>query len=140
MLYVSDSISIPDSEFHFTYTRSSGPGGQNVNKVNSKAVLRWNVTTSSALPEGVRRRFLEANARRLTNEGCILIGSQRYRDQGRNIADCLSRLRELIVAVQTPPKIRKPTKPSKGAKQRRLKEKKVTSDRKQSRRRPRSED
>lgn len=140
MLYVNEAISIADSEFDFTYTRSSGPGGQNVNKVNSKAVLRWKVTTSSALPEGVRNRFLTAYSRRLTKDGCILIGSQRYRDQGRNIADCLSRLRELIVAVQSPPTKRKATKPSKGARQRRLSEKKATSERKQSRRRPTSGD
>lgn len=138
MLYVSDSVSIADTEFDFTFSRSSGPGGQNVNKVNSRATLRWNAAASTALPEAVRERFLVSCRRRLTREGHLIISSQRYRDQGRNVADCLSRLREMILAVATAPVKRKATKPSKGANQRRLLEKRTTAERKQSRRRPSS--
>ena len=93
MLIVNSRLQIPLSEFEFTYVRSSGPGGQNVNKVNSKALLRWPVIRSASLPPDVRERFLRRFASRLTTEGELLINSQRYRDQGRNADDCLEKLR-----------------------------------------------
>ena len=136
MLYVKDQISIPDTEFAFTFARSGGPGGQNVNKVNSKAMMQWDVTRSPSIPDDIRERFITAYSRRLTKDGAVMVASQRYRDQGRNVADCLSKLRELILSVSEAPHQRKATKPSRGAKQRRLSEKKATSERKQSRRRP----
>ena len=77
MLVVNSRIRIPPAELEFTYARSSGPGGQNVNKVSSKALLRWNVTGSPSLPADVRERFLKKNTSRLTTEGDILITSQR---------------------------------------------------------------
>ena len=86
MLVVNSQVRIPLAEFEFTFARSSGPGGQNVNKVNSKAVLRWGVRHSPALPEAVRQRFLQKYAARLTNEGDLLVTSQRYRDAPRNVA------------------------------------------------------
>ena len=115
MLIVNSRIRIPQSELRFTFVRSSGPGGQNVNKVSSKAVLRWRVAESAALPDDVRERFLARYRRRVTNEGDVLVTSQRYRDQGRNVADALEKLRAIIAAVATPPKKRKPTKPSRAA-------------------------
>ncbi|MEZ6042857.1 MAG: alternative ribosome rescue aminoacyl-tRNA hydrolase ArfB [Planctomycetaceae bacterium] len=136
MLYVNETISIPDTEFSFSFARSSGPGGQNVNKVNSKAIMQWDASRSVQLPEAVRERFLAAYARRLTKEGILVISSQRYRDQGRNVADCLSKLRDLILSVAIAPTQRRATKPTRGAKQRRLSEKKANSERKQGRRRP----
>ena len=136
MLYITDRISIPDTEFTFTFARSGGPGGQNVNKVNSKAMMQWDVLRSPSIPDGIRQRFLKAYSRRMTKEGAVMIASQRYRDQGRNVADCLSKLRELILAVHDAPQQRKPTQPSRGAKQRRLTDKKQASERKQNRRRP----
>lgn len=139
LLIVNDRISIADSEFDFSFSRSSGPGGQNVNKVNSRASLQWNVMNSHALPESVKHRFLTTYAARLTKEGVVIISSQRYRDQGRNVTDCLEKLRQLILAVADEPVPRRPTKPSRGAKQRRLSEKKATSERKQGRRRPAAE-
>ena len=137
MLRVNQNIEIPDTEFEFTFARSGGPGGQNVNKVNSKAVLRWSVSTTQHLPEPVRDRFLSRYRNRITREGEIVIHSQKYRDQGRNVADCLERLREMIRAVVRPPIKRRPTKPSKGAQRRRLDQKKQRSEKKQSRRKPR---
>ena len=83
MLQVNSRIRIPLSEFQWTYVRSSGPGGQNVNKVNSKAVLRRNVAQSPALSVDVRERFLSRYRSRITVEGDIIVDSQRYRDQGR---------------------------------------------------------
>jgi ribosome-associated protein len=140
MLFVNESISIPETEFDFGFSRSSGPGGQNVNKVNSRATLRWDATRSAALPEDVQQRFLTTYRRRLTREGILQISSQRYRDQGRNVTDCLSKLRELILAVFSAPQKRKATRPSRGAQQRRLAEKRTISERKQSRRKPSGSD
>jgi ribosome-associated protein len=134
MLVVNSRIHIPLDEFEFTYARSSGPGGQNVNKVNSKAILRWSVITSASLPEDVRTRLLAKIRSQLTNEGELVLNSDRYRDQPRNREDCLERIRKLIHSVATPPKKRRPTKPSRAAKQRRLKSKQANAQKKQQRR------
>ena len=134
MLIVDDKLRIPLSELNFTFSRSGGPGGQNVNKVASKATLRWAVAKSPALPPAVRQRFEQRFASRLTVEGEILITSQRYRDQGRNIADCLEKLRGMLAEVARPPKTRRPTKPSKASRQRRLTGKRKQSDKKSLRR------
>ncbi|HZZ28367.1 MAG TPA: alternative ribosome rescue aminoacyl-tRNA hydrolase ArfB [Pirellulales bacterium] len=140
MLFVSSRIRIPDEELRFSYARSSGPGGQNVNKVNTKAVLRWAVRASSSLPSDVRERFLARYGRRMTGGGEIVINSQRFREQGQNQRDCLEKLRELIAAVAIPPKRRRPTRPTKASRQRRRVEKSSHSLKKQQRRRPRADD
>ena len=140
MLTVNKKISIPLSEFKFTYSRSPGPGGQNVNKVNTKVTLKWNVEKTNSLPESVRARLVHKFARRISKTGELVITSHRFRDQGRNVADSLNKLREIVLSVANPPKSRKKTKPSKAAKQRRLAEKRRTSQRKQSRGRIRLED
>jgi ribosome-associated protein len=136
VLTVNSRIHIPHEEFAFSFTRSGGPGGQNVNKVNSKAILRWPVAQSAALPADVRARFLARYQRRLTAQGEVIVTSQRYRDQGRNIADCLEKLQELIAAVAARPTVRKRTKPSRAAVARRLEGKRRSSSKKQSRRLP----
>jgi ribosome-associated protein len=133
MLVVNSRITIPDDELRFSYVRSSGPGGQNVNKVNSKAVLRWSVAANTSVPEDVRGRFVAKYQARLTVDGEIIVTSDRYRDQGRNTDDCREKLRELLLAVAVPPKKRRPTKPTKGARERRLKSKSEQSAKKQSR-------
>lgn len=133
MLVINSRIQIPLEEFAFTFVRSSGPGGQNVNKVNSKAVLRWDVTGSPSLPTDVRARLIEKIGSQLTNEGELVLNSDRYRDQPRNREDCLEKVRTLIRAAATPPKKRRPTKPSRAAKQRRLKSKQAQSQKKQQR-------
>ncbi len=140
MLKVTANIQIPLKEFDFSFARSPGPGGQNVNKVNSKAILKWKVSQSKHLPEGVKRRFLEKYKRRIAKSGELVISSHRYRDQGRNVADCLSRLREMIESVRVAPRVRKKTKPSKASKQRRLDGKKRKSATKKNRRSIRSDD
>lgn len=137
MLTVTDRIRVPMKELQFTYARSQGPGGQNVNKVNSKAMLRWAVTENTSLPEPVRQRFLEKYKHRITGDGDLIMTSQRYRDQGRNVDDCLEKLRQLILAVSVAPKSRKATKPSKGSKRRRRKAKEENSQKKQRRKPPR---
>ena len=133
-LNVTTRIVIPEEELHFSFARSGGPGGQNVNKVNSKATLRWNPSASAALPEDVRGRFLAKFANRLTNEGEIVITSQKSRDQPKNVADCLEKLREMLAAVAVPPKKRRPTNPSRASKKRRLADKKAQGAKKEGRR------
>src|SRR3954464_7529462 len=99
LLTVTDSLAIPLGEFRLEFARSGGPGGQNVNKVNSKAVLRWKPAESPSLPAPVRERLLRANASKLTREGELLITSQLTRDQARNVDDCLEKLRALVLAA-----------------------------------------
>jgi ribosome-associated protein len=136
MLVVNSRLQIPLSEFEFTYARSSGPGGQNVNKVNSKALLRWPVAHSAALPAEVRERFLCRFASRLTTAGELLISSQRYRDQGRNAEDCLEKLRVMVAEVAVRPTTRRKTRPTRASKERRLDTKREDSSKKKLRRTP----
>lgn len=139
MLTISDTVEIPDEEFEITFARSGGPGGQNVNKVNSKAVLRWNVTASQSLPFGARNRFLAKFANRLTAEGSILITSQKTRDQGQNVEDCREKLKEMILEIITPPTIRRATKPTQASVKRRTDSKRINSSKKQNRRAPKGD-
>jgi len=134
MLVVNSRLKIPLKEFQFTFARSSGPGGQNVNKVNTKALLRWPVVASPTLPEAVRRRLLEKQHRRVTAEGDLLITSQRFRDAGRNVADCLEKLRTMLAEAAIVPKRRRPTKPTRASQRRRLDAKGRQSQKKQQRR------
>ncbi len=140
MLVVNSRLKIPLDEFRFRFDRSGGPGGQNVNKVNTKATLRWDVTSSPSLPERVRERFLARFRRRITKEGHLVMASQRYRDQQRNIDDCLEKLREMLASVAVAPRPRKKTSPSRASRERRLREKKRKSDKKQGRQSPGSDE
>jgi len=139
LIVVTPRLTIPRRELKFSFIRSSGPGGQNVNKVNSKAVLRWPVAKNRSLPDGVRSRFIENHFRRLNDRGELILKSQRYRDQGRNIEDCIQRLCELVRAVAQPPRPRRKTRPPRRAKETRLQSKRVQSLKKQQRRPPQSE-
>ena len=139
VLQVTPRIRIALAELRFTFARSSGPGGQNVNKVNSKATLHWSVAASAGLPDDVRDRFVAAFRSQINKQGELVLQSQRYRDQERNIADCLEKLSGMLRQVAQPPKHRKPTRPSRGSKQRRLDNKKARSEVK-SRRRGLSQD
>jgi ribosome-associated protein len=130
MLYINRKISIPRSELSFTFARSPGPGGQNVNKVNSKAILRWEIEASQCLPMGVKQRFVAKFKNRISNEGVLVLSSHRYRDQPRNIEDCLDKLIALLLSVAEPPKPRKKKKLSAGAKRRRLENKRRKSEKK----------
>jgi len=139
-LIVNRLLQIPHEEFQFRFDRSSGPGGQNVNKVNTKVTLKWDLDSSASLPEAVRQRLVGRCRRRINKLGELVITSQRYRDQGRNIADCLEKLRGLLAEVAVAPRKRKPTRPTKASKVRRLKEKQEQSQKKQGRRRPSLDD
>jgi len=121
-------LRVPARELTIRFVRSSGAGGQNVNKVSTKAVLRWPASISRALPPDVRARFVERFASRLTTEGELVLSSDRHRDQGRNVADCLAKLDAMIEAVATPPKPRRKTRPKRSAVERRLADKRVRAD------------
>jgi len=133
MLTITSTLTIPDDDLRFTFSRSSGPGGQNVNKVNSKATLHFSVRNSASLPPGVRERFVQKFGSRLTNEGDVVITSQESRDQPKNIDSCLEKLRGMILEVLHPPKKRRATKPTKGSKRRRVEAKKRRSQVKEGR-------
>jgi ribosome-associated protein len=135
-LKIDERISIPLDELRWEFARSGGPGGQNVNKVNSKVVLRWNPGTSPSLPEAVRVRLCAQLANKLTTEGELLVMSQATRDQGRNLADCLAKLRAIVLSAARPPKARRPTRPTLGSRLRRAEDKIRRSDAKKGRRKP----
>ena len=133
VLVVTARIQIPHDEFEFQFARSSGPGGQNVNKVNSKATLRWRPLESPSLPDDVRQRFATRFASKLLTDGSILISCEKSRSQLLNRIGCLEQLAGWLKEVATPPKKRRPTKPTKGSKTRRLNEKRRRSDTKRMR-------
>ena len=139
MLEITPTLQIPDSEFTWTFARSGGPGGQNVNKVASKALLRWDIAASTALPDDVKIRLALQQKRFFTQDGGVIIMSQRYRDQDRNRDDCLEKLRTIILQALSVPKTRKKTRPSRGSKRARLQDKRRNSAIKQTRRRPSDE-
>ena len=133
MLIVTPTLTIPDDDLRFKFSRSGGPGGQNVNKVSSKAMLHFSVRNSPSLPPGVRARFVEKFGSRLTKDGDVVITSQESRDQPKNIESCLEKLRLMILEVLHPPKKRRATRPSKGSKIRRVEAKKRRSQVKEGR-------
>src|SRR4029077_8283679 len=136
IVQVNAQIAIPRREIRFSFVRSSGPGGQNVNKVASKAVLRWPVATSSAIPNEMRGRLVIKLGRRINDRGELVLASQRYRDQSKNIDDCLGKLRALAAAAVRVPKKRKKTRLPRSSREQRLKQKRNTGEKKQARRRP----
>lgn len=134
MLIVNARIQIPLSELNFSFARSGGPGGQNVNKVNSKAIMRWAVVVTDSLPYDVKARFLEKFSNRLTAENEIIVTSQKFRDQNKNVDDCLEKLRTMIESVAERPTPRRPTKPSYSSTQKRVDKKVALSQKKKARR------
>jgi ribosome-associated protein len=120
MLVIDKYNAIPNEELIFSFARSSGAGGQNVNKVSSKAYLRWNIRQSNAIAEDVKDRFFMRFSNKITEFGDVVIYSDQHRDQPRNIEECRKKLREMILAVLFPPKSRKKTKPSFSSKVKRL--------------------
>ncbi len=136
VLRITPRLAIPMREIALRYARSGGPGGQNVNKVASKAVLRFALRTSPSLPEPARQRALARLASRLTRDGALVLSSDTYRDQPRNRAAVLERLRALLAAAVAAPTRRRPTAPSSAARERRLAEKRARAQLKRQRTRP----
>lgn len=128
---------IPEEELQESFIRASGPGGQNVNKLSTAVELRFDVRASPSLSERVRERLMALAGSRLTNEGVLIIRAERFRTQDRNRQDARERLQALLAeAAAPPPPPRRATKPSRGAKERRLTGKAVRSGIKKMRGRP----
>jgi len=124
MFQVNDRLQIADEELQFSYARSGGPGGQNVNKVSSKAVLRWSLAANRSIPEEVKARLRARQRRRITVADEIVIQSQEFRDQERNRHACLEKLTQYLLEAVFVPRPRRPSKPTRGSKERRLAAKK----------------
>jgi len=133
-LVVQPGLTIPGSELTIAFARSGGSGGQNVNKVSSKVDLRWHPGSSSALHPDDRAWLLEKLGTRLTGDGALIVTSTLTRDQVKNREDALSKLALIVRAALIRPKNRRATKPSRGAKRRRVEDKRHRAEIKRNRR------
>ena len=135
MIHITRTIAIDERDIKQEFIRSSGPGGQNVNKVSTAVQLRFNVVTSS-LPDDVRKRLIHLAGRRITEDGVLIIQAQRFRTQERNRQDSIDRLVKLIRKASERPKVRRKTKPSLESKRRLLETKRHRGEAKRMRRPP----
>ena len=125
-----DRIKIPFSEFTFTFARSSGAGGQHINKANTKVILNWNMLETTCCPPGVLARFRDKYGQFILDNGIVQVMSQKTRSQKSNMDDCIEKIHAMINDVRLPPKIRRATKPKRSAVLKRLDTKKKDSDKK----------
>lgn len=123
MIPITADIAISENEINETFIRSSGPGGQNINKVATAVQLRFNISQSPSLPENVKRQLLKLAGKRVNAEGILIIDARRYRTQSKNRIDARERLISLIRKATVSPKPRVKTRPSRASRERRLKEK-----------------
>jgi len=132
-LYVNQRLTIPEREITWTAARSGGPGGQNVNKVNSKVTLRWAPARCNGLDLAWRQRFVARQHNRINRQGEIVLHSEKYRDQARNLADVRQRLVGMLLECQAAPKPRKASRPTRASHRRRLEKKRRQAQKKQNR-------
>lgn len=135
-LKITDHIVIDENELTFSFSRSPGPGGQNVNKVESGVQLRFDVARSPNLTAELRARLARIAGGRLTRAGVLVINAHRFRTQPRNRADAIQRLVDMLRQAAVPPKPRRATRPSAAADRRRLQHKRQRAQVKQQRRLP----
>ncbi len=127
MVQINDELDIPDGELRFSYSRSSGPGGQNVNKVETRVTLSFDVARSPTLTEEQRSRLREVLGNRITGDGVLMLSSQRSRSRAANQRDTLARFVELVAAALVPDAPRVPTRIPRRARKRRLESKRRRS-------------
>ena len=127
MIRITDDISLNDSEIEESFVRSSGPGGQNVNKLSTAVQLRFNVRASPSLPNDVAIRLMRLGGKRITKDGVLVLVAQNHRTQERNRAEALDRLIALIQEAAIRPTPRRATRPTKASKEKRLEGKKLRS-------------
>ena len=139
-LVIDAKVTVPGHDLEWTAVRASGPGGQNVNKVSSKIELTFDLEDSVALTDATKARLRVIAKNTLDAEGRVLVTSQKTRDQSKNLADAREKLREMILKALVVPKKRKPTKPTKGSRVRRLTAKKKVGAKKAARKAPRRGD
>lgn len=139
-LVINDKVTLPGSDLEWTAVRSSGPGGQNVNKVASKIELSFDFENTVALGDPVKARLRVLAKKQLDAEGRVFIKSEKTRDQVKNLADARQKLKDLILSAMVVPKTRKPTKVSKTQKAKRVTNKKKVSAKKATRKKPSRDD
>lgn len=133
---IAEGIEIPMSEIAEEYSRASGPGGQHVNKTETRVTLRFPLAHTASVPEQHRARMLAKLAHRITKAGELLVSTDRHRDRSQNQREAYARLAQILRGAYAIPRPRKKTRPSKGSKERRLTQKRATSERKRTRRSP----
>lgn len=134
MIEIDNKIFIPESELQFNFIRSSGPGGQNVNKVSTAVQLRFDIINSPSLPKEIKERLISKSGSRVTKEGILIIEAKRFRTQESNKQDAVDRFIELIRKAGKKPKKRIKTRPPKESRLKRIEEKKKRSHLKKLRR------
>lgn len=138
-IQINDTVAIPASELDFSYARSSGPGGQNVNKVETKVVLRFDLARTESLHPLARARALRKLHTRVTKAGQLVLHCDQYRDRERNRAEAVERFRQMLGEAIARPRRRVATRPSRAQRERRISDKKQRSKRKRQRSRPNEE-
>lgn len=136
MLTVTPHLTLDENELVESFVRASGPGGQNVNKVATAVQLRFDVQHSTSLPEAIRQRLVRLAANRITTEGVLIIEAKRFRTQEQNREEARNRLVALIQQAAQPPKLRRATKPTRAARQKRVEQKRQRAQTKRLRRPP----